>query len=96
MGFGGLFGKKGPSIEEQTVQKIQQANQQIITSQAAANAQASATRPAIAASAADKLAEAIKPPSNAGAKLGILNFIQTSPTGLRNEPKGGRLTLLGN
>ncbi|HEY9791438.1 MAG TPA: hypothetical protein V6D22_13625 [Candidatus Obscuribacterales bacterium] len=100
MGFGGLF-HSGPSSAQinvqndyQAVAAAEQAQQQ---QQAAANAAAAAqdrqtiatTQQQFSSSISNKAAEA-------AVQLGILNYIKTSPEGLSNSPKTGRLTLLGN
>ena len=100
MGFGGAK-KTTNTAEQATVSAIQAANAQIIAAnqqQAAAQAAVAKQNPVVAPSAitkTNKNGNIGGPNSNV---LGVLDFIKTAPSGLRNQPKSGsgRLTVLGN
>jgi membrane protein involved in colicin uptake len=61
---------------------------------AAAAAADSTARAAIANSFATATTQT--PEANKAAKLSVMDFIHTSPEGLLNQPKTGKLNLLGN
>jgi hypothetical protein len=75
--------------EQQVALNNQQAQQQ-----ASYAAQDAATQASVAAQFASATQQT--PAAQAASQLGILAFINTSSTGLSNNPKTGSLRLLGN
>lgn len=107
MGFGGA-GKQAQQMQQQNAMmqaqmqqqesQFMQQEQSLATSQAARLASQQSADAQMLNDITSKFTTAQQqtPQGQAAAKLGILDFIHTSPQGLLNQPKTGRLTLLGN
>lgn len=96
MGMGGS--KKLEAEMKQREQQFQASQASLQASQTAQMqafmSQDAATRAAVANQMA--AANGQTPEAQAAAKLSVMDFIKTSPQGLLNEPKTGKLTLMGN
>lgn len=97
MGYGGAA-KNAQSSFNQSLQMMELQNQQLAASEQAQTAQEQAADQAAQAQAAQEAANANGTSSAAQAaqKLGVMDFIHTTPEGLLNQPKTGKMTLLGN
>lgn len=94
MGFGG----SGKAQQDQLNSQLQLMGyqQQILNSQQADYATAAAARDASVQQDAAQTSANLSAANQTSAKLGVLDYIHTSPQGLGNQPTSGKLTLLGN
>jgi hypothetical protein len=96
MGFGGGGGVARQLQQEKQSMAFQEA--QLSAQQAALSTQLAERDKAAQAAVQGQFADAQgqTKAGQAAAQLGILDYIKTSPAGLQNKPKTGKLTVLGN